>query len=174
MSETNTNSEELIEEVEIEVDDANVIPIPIDPTLTHPGEAADAKATGDAIRGMGQNMNINGVTAELDGTFHVYPANIPMSGEQGAQNLGQVVQDLQGRTGDDLLLEAGSEMTISEAVANAVQKAEDELTEAIQEVEGDLSEAVESIEEQIGEIDTSVISDEEIDEMFESWGDSDE
>ena len=40
---------DLNEEVVVTVDDASVITVPIDDTLTNSGEAADAKAVGDAL-----------------------------------------------------------------------------------------------------------------------------
>ena len=48
MSEINLN--EVVEEV---VDDATVITVPIDDTLSVSGEAADAKAVGDAAKSVG-------------------------------------------------------------------------------------------------------------------------
>ena len=44
MSENNMN-----ETVFVTVEDASVITVPIDTTLTNSGEAADAKAVGDAL-----------------------------------------------------------------------------------------------------------------------------
>ena len=46
MSENNNDLNEMIEE---EVDESTVITVPIDDTLSNSGEAADAKAVGDAL-----------------------------------------------------------------------------------------------------------------------------
>ena len=49
MSEINTNND-LDEVFEETMDDSTVITVPIDETLTHSGEAADAKAVGEALK----------------------------------------------------------------------------------------------------------------------------
>lgn len=170
MSEVNEN-QDLNEEINYEIDDADVIPMPIDPTLTHPGEAADAKATGDAIRGMGANININGVRADLTGTFHVYPASIPMSGEQGAQTVEQVLNDIGGRTGADIVTDAGSTTTIAEALESIEESLSDKIS--IEDIDASLEqvgkvadahatgEAIqslgESIEEALSELDEKTV-----------------
>ena len=108
--------EEMVEDIYYEVEDADVIPIPIDPTLSNPGEAADAKATGDAIRAMEQTLNVNGVHADNEGTIHLYPANIPMSAETGAGTLSQTLEEIGGRSGDEIMISKQSTKTISEVI----------------------------------------------------------
>ena len=44
MSEVNNTPEELVEDITVESEEAQEIPSPIDPTLKHPGQAADAFA----------------------------------------------------------------------------------------------------------------------------------
>ena len=163
MSEINTTPEDLVEEIELEIDDANVIPIPIDPTLTHPGEAADAKATGDAIRRMGANININGVVADMDGTFHVYPADIPMSDAQGAQNVGQVLEDIGGRTGEDILINSESSETIDETISGITTG----IAEQIASVRSSISSVDSKVDDYISDNDAAVADlQDQIDEEF--------
>lgn len=114
INEINATPEELVEEVELEVEDAEGIPFPIDPTLTHPGEAADAKATGDAIRAITSSVTVNGQSADQTGNISLVASNIPVSNEQGAQTIAEVVEDLQDRDADDIMFSA--EKTIKQAV----------------------------------------------------------
>ena len=49
MSEILENNDDLNEAIEDVVEDADVVTVPIDDTLSNSGEAADAKAVGDAL-----------------------------------------------------------------------------------------------------------------------------
>ena len=65
MSEINMN--DVVEET---VRDSDVITVPVDTTLTHSGEAADAKAVGDALdlkadkSELAQSIQVNGQSAD--------------------------------------------------------------------------------------------------------------
>ena len=116
MSEINNQADELAEEVAYTLEDASVIPTPLDPTLTHAGEAADAKATGDAI-----------AAALNSGAVTVYASDILMSGEQGAQNLSETIQDVGGRTAADIIYDDGEEDTIHDVVNSIANKTADDI-----------------------------------------------
>lgn len=96
MSEINNNStaEELNEVVEEVVDDATVMTVPIDDTLSISGEAADAKAVGDALAnkiGRGEaltRVTVNGVQSDSSGNVNITGADIPLSGASGAATIG--------------------------------------------------------------------------------------
>ena len=96
MSEINNNSvaEELNEVVEEVVDDATVMTVPIDDTLSISGEAADAKAVGDALAnkiGRGEaltRVTVNGVQSDSSGNVNITGADIPMSSASGAATVG--------------------------------------------------------------------------------------
>lgn len=133
--------EELVEEINYDVEDADVIPIPVDPTLTHEGEAADAKATGDAIRALGGAITVNGKQA-VAGVITVYGTDIKIDGATGAQTVTASIQEVAGRdatgfpfetstpavsikdkinsvdskTADDILIESDSSDTIGNAI----------------------------------------------------------
>lgn len=141
------NPEELIEEVNYEVEDAEVIPTPIDPTLTIPGEAADAKAVGDAIAGIGATIKINDKSGTASGgitNYTVYAGDIKMSSDEGAQDISQAFESIQDRTAEEITYKSTDTATIAEVT--------DEIITAIEEG----------------------ATDEEIDAIFEEWEDYEE
>ena len=138
MSEINQTNEqttdELIEEVEYEVADADVVETPVDPTLTIQGRAAEAKATGEAIRGIASSLRINAV-APVESVFHVYPEDIPMGEGEGVQSLADALSGLETRTGSDILLNDSADAdTIAEAYTAAAEYC-DSLNERLNTVE---------------------------------------
>ena len=70
MSENTENTNDLNDEVEVEVEDAQVITVPIDATLSNSGEAADAAAVGAALADKADRselqtqVKVNGQTAD--------------------------------------------------------------------------------------------------------------
>lgn len=116
MSENNSTPEELVEDIEYEVEDAEVVPAPIDPTLTHPGEAADAKATGDAIRNISSAVKVNNQAADNTGNITLLAGNIPMTEGTGAQTVAQAIEAAQAMTAGDILYAAEEEDTIADVV----------------------------------------------------------
>lgn len=116
MSENNSTPEELVEDIEYEVEDAEVVPAPIDPTLTHAGEAADAKATGDAIRNISSAVKVNNQAADNTGNITLLAGNIPMTAGTGAQTVAQAIEAAQAMTAGDILYAAEEEDTIADVI----------------------------------------------------------
>ena len=120
MSEINNNNtaEELNEVVEEVVDDATVMTVPIDDTLSISGEAADAKAVGDALAnkiGRGEaltRVTVNGVQSDSNGSVNITGADIPMSSASGAATVGAAM---------DAMNQSLSEMEQEIEAAGAVQ-----------------------------------------------------
>ena len=84
MSEINTNND-LDEVFEETMDDSTVITVPIDETLTHSGEAADAAAVGEALALKANAADINTIKvnaeeADNQGQIYIDGTGIPMSG----------------------------------------------------------------------------------------------
>lgn len=162
MSEINNQADELAEEVAYTLEDASVIPTPLDPTLTHAGEAADAKATGDAIAAALNSVKVNGKTAS-GGAVTVYASDILMSGEQGAQNLSETIQDVGGRTAADIIYDDGEEDTIHDVVNSIANKTADDILYQ----NGGENSVYDVVSDTITTLETG-ITDAEIDEIFDS------
>ena len=101
MSEINLN-----EEVEMVVEDASVITTPIDDTLTQSGEAADAKAVGDALAlkadiSQVTGITVNGQSPDNQGAILIDGDEIPVSGTDSTL-LVDALAALDGKTGEDI------------------------------------------------------------------------
>ena len=117
MSEINLN-----EGVQTMVEDATVITVPIDDTLTQSGEAADAKAVGDALAlkaDLSQitEISVNGETPDEQGAILLDASDIPMTEEAGADSVYDAIEAAAGRTADDIAMSSEDDTTIAEAIA---------------------------------------------------------
>ena len=152
MSEVN-NAEDLVEEVHLSFDDsptpsftlqtegATVIPVPIDPTLTIQGEAADAKATGDAIAAAAGAVKVNNKEQDSSHNITVYATDINMSNESGAQTVAQAVQTVADRTAANIIYDTENLISIKGALDDIYDQIDTELSneeidEIIEEVFG--------------------------------------
>lgn len=105
MSEINMN-----EEVTMVVEDASVITTPIDDTLSISGEAADAKAVGDALAlkadlSQVTGITVNGQQADAQGAILIDGDEIPVSGDD-ATPMADKFAELDGKTGADIPIDA--------------------------------------------------------------------
>lgn len=120
MSEINNTSNDMNEEFSIQMEDSTVITVPIDDSLTREGEAADAKAVGDALALKADadsvnNIDVNGEEADNQGHIILTGEHVPVSGEDET-TLAEAIEDLDGRTGADIpLTDAEGSQTIAEA-----------------------------------------------------------
>ena len=141
MSEINPTPEELVENIDMEVEDNTVVPMPIDPTLSNEGEAADAKATGDAIAAIAAVKKVLGQSPDATGDVTINATQIPMSSETGAQTISEAVLGVQAQTADTIYYVAGETDTVKSVVDGIINACTDGCTE------------------------------DEIDEIFEDWED---
>ena len=115
---------ELNEQINDVIEDAQVVTVPIDDTLTISGEAADAKAVGGALAlkadksELAQSITVNGQSADLQGAIIVDGTEIEMSSTD-TRTLKAAIDSAAGRTGADIPLNSGAgAATIEQAIAN--------------------------------------------------------
>lgn len=114
---------ELITNINDSVDISSVITVPIDDSLSVSGEAADAKAVGDALAlkadktELAQAITVNGQGADLQGAILVDGTDIPVSGTD-TTTIAAAIASQAARTGADIPLnaETGS-VSIEQAIA---------------------------------------------------------
>ena len=116
MSEINLN-----EEVTMVVEDANVITTPIDDTLTVSGDAADAKAVGDALalkadKSQLTNVTVNGQAPDQQGAILIDGTDIPAN-DTDEDTIAEALAALDEKTGADIAIDGESG---SDTIANVV------------------------------------------------------
>ena len=121
--------QELVEEITRTVEEAEVIPTPVDPTLKIAGEAADAKATGDAIAASVGKLVVNGKSPSSN-VVNLYAGDIHMSDEEGAQTIAAAVEAAADKDASDILYDADNLVTIKAALDDVYDTLDSELTEA--------------------------------------------
>lgn len=133
VNETTQTPEELVKRVRFGVRAANVIPMPIDPTLSNEGEAADAKATGDAIAGILDNLRVNGKSATASGLLKlitIYAGDILMSSEQGAQTIAEAISAASSIDASNVMYNTQELISVKTALDDIYQQIDSELSEA--------------------------------------------
>lgn len=128
MSETTPTPEELIEEISFEIQDANVIPTPIDPTLSIEGEAADAKATGDAIAEVFTGAAVNGKSF-TNKQLTLYGNEIYVSNAAGAQTIAQAIESAGDKDASGIMYDSTTMTTVKAAIDGIKEEIDTELTE---------------------------------------------
>lgn len=122
---------------------AEVVTVPIDDTLTIEGQAADAKATGDALALKADKselqaaVKVNNQPADAQGLILIDGRHIPVS-DQDEETLAEAVTDLKGQTAENIPMSSDSgAKTIAEVVnanAEAIENME-EMTGATMPIE---------------------------------------
>ena len=123
MSEIN-NENDLNETFEETMQDAEVITVPIDDTLTHSGEAADAAAVGAALAlkadaSAVNDITVNGQSPDNQGAIIVDGTQIEMSSSDDTK-LTTAIEAAAARTGSDIPIDGTSgAQTVKQAVTAA-------------------------------------------------------
>lgn len=151
MSEVNMN-----EEVSVIVEDATVITIPIDDTLTISGDAADAKAVGDALAlkadaSQVMGITVNGQSADNQGAIIVDGTEIAMSSTDNT-TLYDAIEDAAGRTGTTIPInETPGAASIESELGDVTQEVETLAGDTVRISEQTLTDAQKTqIQENIG------------------------
>ena len=121
--------QELVEDIEYEVEDANLVQTPIDPTLSIQGEAADAKATGDAVAGVIGNLRVN-TKAPTDNAITLYATDIAMSSSAGASTIAEAVTAANSKEANDIMYDSTNLVTVKAAIDGIKTTIDTELTSA--------------------------------------------
>lgn len=124
----NVTVEDLVRNVTFSIQRANVIPTPVDPTLSNEGEAADAKATGDAIAGVLGNLRVNTKAPENNAVV-LYAGDIRMSDDEGAQTIVEAVESAGDRDASAIMYDTENLTTIKDALDEIYETIDSELTE---------------------------------------------
>lgn len=140
MSEINPSAEELIRNVRFTIQRSSVIPMPIDPTLSIEGEAADAKATGDAIAGVIGNLRVN-TKAPVNNAITVYGTDIRLSNAEGAPTLDEAISGASDRDASSIMYDDENLITVAMALDDLYTTmdtgiTDDEIDEILDEVFG--------------------------------------
>lgn len=129
MSELTPTPEELVEEIGFTVQDAEVIPTPVDPTLSHEGEAADAKATGDAIDAVLDDLQINAKRV-VDKSITLYGTDIHVSNQEGAQTIAEALESVSSSTAADIMYDPENLVSVKDAIDGITEDLDTELSES--------------------------------------------
>lgn len=128
-----SENENMNENVNIVVDAAEVITVPIDDTLSNSGEAADAYAVGAALAlkadksELGQAIKVNGQSADAQGEIIVTAEDMAM-GESDNTLVSEAVAAVAARTGSDIPISSASGApSIAEAIASGLAVTADEI-----------------------------------------------
>ena len=102
---TTTTPEELNDDIVEEIDDATVVTVPIDDTLSISGEAADAKAVGAALAEKADRselqtqVKVNGQSADAQGLIILLASHIPMDASATPTYVSGEIAGLKAKTG---------------------------------------------------------------------------
>ena len=134
--------------------DSTVITVPIDDTLSNSGEAADAKAVGDALALKADvssvvSITVNGEGADNQGHILIDGTDIPMSSTDNT-TLKAKIEAVDGKTGADLSVSSSDSRTVAEAIAEAAASSGDIYATNVMMAEGSET----SISAKIANMDT--------------------
>jgi len=124
---------ELNEAVRVTVQDAGVITVPIDATLTRSNEAADAKAVGDALAlkadksELANAITVNGQAADAQGQIIVTAEDTKIS-DSDSTTVKAAIETVARRTAQDIRMDSTpTAQTIAQAMASGATRTADQI-----------------------------------------------
>jgi len=118
-------ADELNTRVNMAVQAGQVMTVPIDKTLSIEGQAADAKAVGDALADkadrseLGNQITVNGQAPDAQGLILISADDVPITDDDPTR-LSAVLQtmqeDIDGKTAEDIPVAQGSSTTVADAL----------------------------------------------------------
>lgn len=120
---------DLNEVFEEEMEDSDVITVPIDATLTQEGEAADAKAVGDALANKADRsdivgISVNGESADNQGVILIDGTVIPVNDAEGAPTIAEAMEAVQDISAETVTMSDEDDTTVAEAIAEVKEAAD--------------------------------------------------
>ena len=123
-------------ELDFTINEAAVVPVPVDATLSIAGQAADAKAVGDALADKADKselataITVNGQAADAQGAILVTAEHVPMDDNE-SETVAQAIAAQAARTGEDIPINGSTGAVSIEAALDA------KVDEVIAELGGD-------------------------------------
>ena len=123
-------------ELDFTINEAAVVPVPVDATLSIEGQAADAKAVGDALADKADKselataITVNGQAADAQGAILVTAEHVPMDDNE-SETVAQAIATQAARTGEDIPINGSTGAVSIEAALDA------KVDEVIAELGGD-------------------------------------
>lgn len=157
MSEIN----DLNETFEETMQDAEVITVPIDDTLTHSGEAADAAAVGAALAEKADKsevatITVNGQGPDLQGHIIVDGTQINISGQDDT-TLTEAIADVSGRTGEDIPVNGSTgAASIETAIGAAASRTAQEIRMSSAEGAATISGKIATMDQATADVQTQI------------------
>lgn len=140
---------ELNEQVNEVVEDSPIVTVPIDETLTRHGEAADAKAVGEALARVQTNVTVNGQSKDANNDIKVNAEHVPYA---TGVSVKQKLDSIDGKTADDIPMSSGQgAQTIAEAIDNAGAKSADQIPMETGSIET-IADRIGSIEDDVSDV----------------------
>lgn len=154
-------ADELNTRVTMTVQAGPVATTPIDDTLSISGQAADAKAVGDALADKADRseiqtaIQVNGQSADAQGLIIVTAEDTPLSGTDNT-TIAEAIEEIDSKTGADIPIDSSTgAQTIAQALSSSVTRTADAIAMSATDTTT-VKEAVDNLTTDVSEIQSDV------------------